>query len=248
MHKQPFNLACLLAALSLALVSPAVSAQSLNDKEGYTEIWQKSQSLRDQFSADQTPLEFSVGGVHYRVPRNYIVSMEHFSGGPQSLVAFMVSFPGFKPYSDETKDCFTLAPLYRPKGCIPIAFDVIGSTPVSDEEGFRNASKLFHSKTPKQGPNGFDLYETGPDSARLDTYSKFANGHLLVIDCFVHDLSHERNAVCRTQSRLPNRNALNYIINGSRYFFNGEQFQYAEQLDAGIRSLIESFTLKGDKP
>ena len=226
----------------------SASAQDIANDPRYAETWKKSQALRDQLSMDATPVEFSIGGVHYKVPRNYIVNMDNFSGGPQTLVAFKVSFPGFQPYTEATKDCFTLAPLYRPKGCVPVEFNIIGGIAVSDDEGFKNIRDLFLSQTPKQGPNGFELYEEGPVDARLNIYRKKTPNHTLIIGCFVHDINRPLVWVCTHESRLPNQNAIHYMLSGAQYEFNGQQFQYAEQIDEGLRSLIDSFTLKGDKP
>lgn len=237
-----FSQALFLLMTMMIVPISGVMAQAQGDASRNAETRKMLGAYIDVPSMDITPVQFSIGTVRYTVPRNYMVNMQNFKGGPQESVSFKVSFPGFKPYTEETKDCFTLAPLYRPKGCIPIRFSVIGSTPVSDDEAFTNASKLFHSQTPKQGPNGFEWYETGPPHARLDTYRKFANGHTLMIDCFDHDINRPLMWVCNTSSRLPSGNAVEYILSGARYEFNGAQFKYAEQLDEGLRSLVASFT------
>jgi hypothetical protein len=238
----------LFIGLILAIAFPSItSAKDLSDDPQFGEIWKKSQALRPQLSMDTTPVYFSVGNVNYKVPRNYITNMDNYQGGPQILVAFKVSFPGFLPYTEATKDCFTLAPLYRPKGCIPLEFNIISNIAVSDDEAFSNASKLFHSQTPKRGPNGFEKYEIGSDTNRIESYRKKTSGHTLIIDCFVNDLSRSLFSVCNNHSRLPNQNAINYILSGGEYEFNGEQLKYAEQIDEGFRELIKTFMVVGDK-
>jgi len=242
-------LACLVAiSACIALASIGNAQQPQGDPSFQTEQRKMLGAFIDVPSADTTPVEFSVGNVRYRVPRNYIVNMDDYKGGQQTLVAFRVSFPGFKPFTAETKDCFTLAPLYRPQGCVPINFNIIAETPVSDDEGFNNIKHLFLSQTPKQGSSGFEWYEEGDADARLDVYRKETKHHTLVINCFDHDVNRPLLWTCNTSSRLPNGNALQYILSGARYEFNGKQLQYAEQIDDGIRLLIESFTIKGEQP
>lgn len=106
---------------------------------------------------------------------------------------------------------------------------------------------VIHNQTPKRGPNGFEWYAVGPDNARLDIYRKQTPLHTLIVNCFDHDITQPLYWVCNTSSRLPGNNELHYFLLGSRYEFNGQQFQYAEQIDEGLRSLIDSFTIKSDK-
>jgi hypothetical protein len=192
-------------------------------------------------SMDTTPIEFSVGNVRYRAPRNYIVNMENYKGGPQMSVSFELTVPGFEPFSDKTKDCMTKPLAYLPPGCFPVKFHIISDVPVSDDEAFHNASKLFHSQAPKNAPYGFELYETGPDNARIETYRKQANGHTLMIYCLVGNPQVTRDPVCNNTSRLKNQNGLEYDIYKSR-------LQYAEQIDGELRKFLDSFTIGEVKP
>lgn len=232
----------LIGVVGLLAHTSSLCAQGLSNDPRFADTWKKSQTLNDKSSIDVAPIDFSIGGVNYRVPRNYIVGISNWAGGSQILVAFKVTYPNFEPLKDSTKDCMKLPPLPQPTGCMPVKFGIIGgSTAVSDDEAFHNASSQFHSQTPKAGPYGFELYETGPDNARIETYRKHANGHTLVIQCIISDVTH---AVCSNHSRLPNQNVLEYILNGRSA---EEQLQDAEQIDAGFRTLINSFTLTGDK-
>ncbi|MGB9154680.1 MAG: hypothetical protein WCD70_16525, partial [Alphaproteobacteria bacterium] len=163
---------------------------------------------------------------------------------PQTLVSFRVTYPNFEPLKDSTKDCLKLPLVRQPTGCMPVEFWIIGSSPVSDDEGFHNMSAVFYSQTPKVGPYGFELYETDPGNGGIETYRKHANGHTLVIECFLGDIHTPPHAVCSNNSRLPNQNELEYRLNGR---FPEEQLQDAEQIDAGLRGLLASFTVKGEK-
>ena len=217
--------------LSAAFAQRQSDASSLN-----TENLKMLGAYIDVPSMDTSPVEFSIGNVRYRAPRNYITNMENYKGGPQTLVSFKVTVPDFQPFNDKTKDCMTKPLAYLPPGCFPVEFNVISGVPVSDDEAFHNASNLFHSQTPKDGLYGFELYETGPDNARIETYRKEANGHTLMIHCLVGDTHVTRDPVCNNTSRLKNQNGLEYSFYKSR-------LQYAQQIDGELRKLLDSFTV-----
>jgi hypothetical protein len=190
----------------------------------------------DQSSADTTPITFSIDEVQYTVPRNYITWMDHWNGGPQTLVSFAVTFPGLQPFTEKTRICFRAAPANRPADCVPVTFFVRrGHGDPTDDQAFDNARKLFHSESPLPGPYGFELYETGPAEARIDTYRKNTIEHTLLVSCFRHG---ERTLSCDNHSRLPNGNVLEYHLTGA-------QLEIATSFDAGIRTLIASFTIPG---
>lgn len=194
-------------------------------------------TVKEKPSTDSAPVSFMIDNVLYQVPRNYLIQMERWSGGPQTLVGFKVTMPGFDPLTDANKSCMTVAPLYRPPGCAPIEFRIIGGggSPASDEVAFDNMRSLFHSPTPSKGPYGFDIYETGPEDARIQTYVQRIPDHLLIIQCFPHKNDKTvRRVVCGNHSRLADHNEL-------EYYFYLDQLPFAEQMDRGIRHLINSF-------
>ena len=79
--------------------------------------------FNDRRSTDPTPIDFDKGKPRYRIPRNYIVNMGNWNPDTMNnLVELRVTFPGFKPLTEETRDCLTQPPLYWPKGCVPIQF------------------------------------------------------------------------------------------------------------------------------
>jgi hypothetical protein len=167
--------------------------------------------------------------------------MDNWNGGPQTLVAFRVTFPGFRPYSEATKECLTAAPARRPRGCVPIDFYLIGEIPVSDDEAFNNSRRTFRSQTPAVGPNDFEVYRTGPDSARNDTYRKKTRTHTLMYDCgLFYSRSDMKDAVCSNESRLTDGNAVEYHL----YL---HQLADAEEIDDGVRALVTSLALTGDR-
>jgi hypothetical protein len=91
--------------------------------------------------------------IQYRVPRNFIVWMEPWNGGSQTLVRFKATYPGFAPLTKSTEPCLTLAPAYRPSGCVPIGFSIRsgGTYDPPDEVAFRNKQDLFSQSETSAG-------------------------------------------------------------------------------------------------
>ena len=153
------------AALSLAGAAPTTALQAAPKQVEF-----------NQASLDTTPITFSIGDARYKVPRNYIVWMDNWNGGPQTLVRFKVTYPKFEPLDQKNTPCMSLAPLYRPPGCLPVEFIVAnggrsvegGGWAASDEEAFNNIRDLFHSQTPLPGRYGFEVYKTAGECAHRD--------------------------------------------------------------------------------
>ncbi len=239
----PRRLMIAIGAITLLLLPFLLFAQNVKEGPPFAETWK--QALRRAPSVDTTPILFSIAGVNYKVPRNYIYNMDDFKGGPQSLVSFMVTYPGFEPLTDKTRDCLTLAAAYLPKGCVPIEFWIGGAgTPVlSDEDHFNNQSNLLHSKTPKQGPDGFEMYEEGGGNMPVEIYRKKTPTHTLLFSCIIlFDHQGTKKAVCdNNSSPLFDRNTLFYRL-------HLDQLSDAQKIDEGLRALAASFTLLGEKP
>ncbi len=191
-------------------------------------------------SAANTPINFDIQGVHYRVPRNYVIYMDNWSGGPQTLVMFRVTFPGLAPLTAETQQCLEGPISLTGRQCARQDFFLTRGYPVSDEEGFRNFRSVFISQIPQQGPGGFEFYDTGPVTARIVTFRKRVDGYWLIFNCNhvpgidgAVSMTYEK-AVCTRHSRLPNGNELGY------HFYEG-QVLVVEGWEEGLRTLIHSF-------
>jgi hypothetical protein len=231
--------AAMILVFSHAPRSIETTAQAFKNNKAFQEVWKKAQLLNDQPSADTTPIEFSIGAVHYKVPRNYIANMDNWKGGPQSLVRFKVTFPGFEPYSEKTKDCLTLAPAKRPEGCMPIRVFVIGETPVSDDERVNNAKK--GASGPQIAPFGYEVYKKGEGEMHTEVFVKKTPTHTLMFSCIIYpDNGKGRNGGCSNSSRLPNQNAI-------EYHFYLTELEKGQQIDEGLRPLIESFIVSSGK-
>ena len=230
-----------IAALLVILPFEKIQAENLNNNSEYNKIEQKSEILKDGLSTDDRPIFFSIMDVNYKVPRNYITHMDNWNGGPQELVKFKLTFPNFEPLTEKTKDCLTAPRAYWPKGCAPIEFWVNGKDGLSDDDHFNNARNLFHSQVSQPGPAGFEMYETGPENARVETYRKKTLNHTILIDCIGNKQDEHGIVTCENYgSPLFNGNGLSYILDYNR-------LEDAEKIDYGIRSLLSSFTLKEEK-
>jgi hypothetical protein len=191
----------------------------------------EGQRWRDRPSASTDPLTFSLVGIPYHTPPK-----NDWNGGAQTLVRLKVTFPGFEPLKLNTEHCMSLSPAFRPTTCTPIEFILRNGDAYEppDDVRFNYARDLFHNQRPRAGPYGFELYETGPPEARIDTYRKDAPEHILAIHCFVHSKDGASMSVCHTESCLDSGNVL-------AYFLYSDQLRDAEQIDAGIRKLINDF-------
>jgi hypothetical protein len=115
--------AFILAAVACLIVSPFAGAVT----DARTELESAFNTLKEVPSTDPAPVTFSINDAQYKVPRNFLMQMEHRSGGPQTLVALKVAFPDFAPLTDANRRCLTAAPAYRPRGCFPIEFVIVGA-------------------------------------------------------------------------------------------------------------------------
>lgn len=136
-------------------------------------------------STDTTPIEFNVGGVEYRVPRNFIITMDNWAGGSQGLVTLRVNIADMKPMTEETRQCFSVAPLSRSPGCEPFNFLIEGKPLVSADEAFKNMRHLFRSQIPERTAVGYEKYEVGPENAGTEYYRKVEGGQTRLYACQV---------------------------------------------------------------
>jgi hypothetical protein len=167
--------ACMWAFANTAFISYAKFSSAAADElsEGREEIHKAIVGSLPRESLDTRPIEFSVGGIHYRVTRNYLAIMADWNGGPQQgAVTLRINLPDLKPLSKETLGCFTATPAGRPPGCDPLSFRIYGPGGPSAAEAFERIRHLFHSQVPIETPYGFEKYEMGSDSARAEYYRK----------------------------------------------------------------------------
>jgi hypothetical protein len=227
--------------IALVLIGGSISPTATNQPEsppGQTEFSKAAGEMAPHPSTDTAPIELSVNGVHYRIPRNYLTTMENWSGGPQALVTLRVNVPDLKPMTEETHACFTVAPSDRPPGCDPFEFHIEGRGMVSADEAFANVRHLFHSQKPIEGPFGYAKYEIGPETARGEYYRKSEGGRTLLYWCQIVYIHDKRDGIC---SPIGDR-----VSTGSEltFFFDLEQLADIDQIDANLRKLVEGFNIQ----
>ena len=98
-------------------------------------------------SMETTPIEFEMAGARYRIPRNYIYSMDNWAGGPQDNVSLRMVIPDLKPFSPETEAC--MLRVAKPP-CRVYDVEMVGDFTVS-ESGFDNFKGSFIKPYPKKG-------------------------------------------------------------------------------------------------
>jgi hypothetical protein len=84
-----------LHVLSCAVVVGVLQFAAFADElavQGQAELRKAVESFRPGPSLDTRPVEFSITGIHYRVPRNYLRTMQNWSRGPQYIVGLRVTF------------------------------------------------------------------------------------------------------------------------------------------------------------
>ena len=222
----------------LGLLNQAPSSGSTSSASHHTllvdaiqEIWKKSQSLRPKPSMETTPVTAKVGDVLYSIPRNYISSFFDFP-------VLKVTYPGFKPLTEETRGCFD-AKLRDSLGCTTLELNLRLSLP--NKPRFENSIKAappFHARlSPRPGPGGYDIYDLGPDDARIEIYRSESED--IFFNCKIFDNNGVRDAVCDDAVSLPDGNAV-------RFFFGLKQIPELRSFEAGIRQLMSNFE-QGDK-
>lgn len=218
----------LLVALCLFMsMTTAIHAQAIDHPGGL-------------FSTDPTPIKFSYGPYHLRMPRNYIVGMANKSGGVQNdIVTLQVAFPGAKPYSNETKNCFLRPWLYSPSKCLLIEFYLELYPIYVDDQTFFNLRPVFNNQSPKHGPFGFDEYDEGPDNARIENYIKVTPKYTFVTTCFVENPKGKRSGFCEASTRTSSG-----IF--PTYRFDLKYLGHLEEIDIGLRQLFDSFSISKD--
>lgn len=183
---------------------------------------------------DTTPVDITIGTMHYRIPRNFVAST--------GIAVLQAVFPGAKPMTPETATCFGKTKASRPPGCDVIEFALESSPMYVTDETFFRFRNDFHNQKPKKGPYGFDLYEIGPENSRIEAYRKVTPDGAVVANCMISDNNGQRDAVCLTATHT--RSGI-YAV----YRFNLDELSELEDIHNGLRDLIDSFAVdKNRKP
>ena len=194
-----------------------------------------SRTLADIFenrlSLETRLIEFSVGPVRYRVPRNFLFEMDNWTGGAQQLVSLRVKYPGLVPLTEETKPCFL-----KQVHCQLLEFHIEKPNDRSTEAFFLDRRFLFHSQTPEAGPFGYEIYKVGPDNARMEYLRKVLPDRTILFTCQPFDNRGQPDGVCQSFIRTRSGGQVSY-------FFSVRQLGEADEIQAGLRDLVDSFAI-----
>ncbi|CAE6862284.1 hypothetical protein R75461_08046 [Paraburkholderia nemoris] len=185
-------------------------------------------------SVDESPVEFSLGAARYRIPRNYLSQMSDWSGGPQEYAAIRVTYPGLKPFSQETESCM------RHKTPCRIYEVNLRDKFQAWEDGGANREEVEHPEWGKPGPYGFTLFTRGPENARSDFYRKIVDGKPIMFFCLPYDVDGKRGAVCNHAAHTSSGATL-------FYFFDLNGLRDAVEVDEALRQLVDGFSIKENK-
>jgi hypothetical protein len=183
-------------------------------------------------STDTTLTPVTVGSINYLIPRDYITY--------RLILTIRVTVPGYKvpafqPPTESTRGCFGSINQGRQSGCQSIPFSIETPYTIPHRELLRRASKLFRDPKPRN-VLGYDVYDTGPPTARTETYTKIANGDLVFFRCDTFNFA-RASEVCDDRFSLIDGNS-------AHFFFGFDQIAYVPEIESGVRRLMESFRTK----
>jgi hypothetical protein len=187
------------------------------------------------------------------VPRNFLITMSNWAGGPQEFVTMRLNGPHLTPLTAATRLCLSDDPfalsaeiMIRPAsrtGCMPFEFDVADpdgreASGVTAEQEFEKIRPLAQSQGALVGPSSFEKYEFVLNDARMEAYRKVEGGRMLLYVCAVSDDHGRRDGVCRPMGGRPTAAAeLNFV-------FSSSMLGVIQEIDAGLRRLVDGFAIK----
>jgi len=239
MRQSIFQRAHLLLAMRFVLIlvfASPIAAQTPSHSPSPAEAFPPPPKY-DQYSDDTTPVSFSVGGIRYRVPRNYIVHMFNWNETIQKVGSptLRVTFPELEPFNEKTKTCLKTPLDHHPVGCFRLTFRLsIGhsESTLPDEEA--KTRELFEHPRDvsliKQGPEGFRFIDMGI----MQIYFKDSGGKAIFFSCF----SISGN-LCAQELLTPKGGRLEYL-------FTFTSLHDIEQIDDKLISLVDSFVIAAE--
>jgi hypothetical protein len=226
----------LLLLTTLAFAAQYAEAEQFTP---YNEIKRKSAVFEPRPSFDTTPVTVTVVDVTYRIPRNYLIHLD------PAISTLKLTWPGLKPLTQETQKCFGSILQSEAAGCTSLEFHILGSRgpgpggrALTNAEMFENFKKYNPDAKRRDGPFGSDIYDTGPEEARIEQYRKLDGD--LFFNCMISDYHGKRGAVCADMFRLDDMNHV-------QFRFRLPLVEHIPEIESGIRRLMASFVVEGGK-
>ena len=177
----------------------------------YDEIKKQSSIFERRPSFDTTPVKVTVVDVTYQIPRNYLVYLD------PAIPTLKLTWPGLKPLTPETQKCFGSILQSEAAGCTSLEFHILGSRgpgpggrALTNAERFHNFMKGFEHVRPRSGPVGTEIYDVGPENARIEIYRKDEGD--VYFDCMISDYRGKRGAVCNDLFVLDDKNGVQFFF------------------------------------
>jgi hypothetical protein len=162
-----------------------------------------------------------------------------------AIPTLKLTWPGLKPLTEETRECFGTILQSETVGCTSFEFLLLGSRgpglggrALTNSEKFANFMRGLHA-IKKWGPFGYDLYEIGPEEARIETYRRI-EGDIFFRCTFLGGALKTRRGVCDDTFRLDD-------MNHAHFLFRVPQIKDVPEIESGVRSLIGSFVTRQEK-
>jgi hypothetical protein len=207
-----------------------VADEPFHGDKSTTEPYKKSKKvLGSELSTDATPEAVTIGNVTYLIPRNYISN--HY------LSELKVTYPDFKPYTDETKDRFDAKIAFQ-TGCQTVEFN-LNPSPYREKEMAANAhrdSPDLHCRE-HAGPLGYMIYSIGQNEALSEAYVNDAAG--IFFECVG---SGDNREICQDHFSLADNNSAHFIFLLTKEHKMQVDMNDVPAIEAGIRKLVASFS------
>ena len=168
----------------------------------------------------------------YGIPRNYFVNFIGFG-------TLKVTYPGFKPLTDETENCFLPRHQAEKFGCTALELRLGGGRgpdglPFTNTKAFSNYTTNMNIK-PRSGPFGYDIYDVGPEEARIETYRKEEGD--IFFHCHIYYYKGIRDGLCDDAFLINDENSV-------KFFFSLSLIGNIPDIETGVRSLMSNFSVK----
>jgi hypothetical protein len=188
-----------------------------------------------RLSVETYPLTVKMGSVVYHIPRNYFVYPNTDRG-----VFLRVTFPDFLPFTEGTRECLEVEYNSKQPGCTQIMVNLTRGG-LSNLQIFKNVQKLFRNPLPRTGPFNYEVFDVGPDSARIEYYRREDGTGMIFFHCFISIIREKRTGFCDDFVALEKSNSV-------RLRFDLSEIEHVPEVEAGIRKLMNGFRANGEKP
>jgi hypothetical protein len=161
-------------AVALVTLGASGLGAAQDQDAGRREMQKAFDALSPHPSLSTEPVRFSVNGVRFEFPRNYIKSMDDWAGGPQEIVTLSLNTVDLQPRTAANIGCFTAAPADRGPDCKPLDVNIeFIDVETPQRVKFNRRSVSWRNKDhPFPGPDGFERYQLGRAGMSDEDYNK----------------------------------------------------------------------------